>query len=196
MKKIESVQFDYPYTLYDYYIPEEYKNCTLNNFDFGTRKSNLIQSVKNFVEGIGSKRGLYFYGSFGVGKTHLLVALYRVVVSQENDSSPNMVYYTSFERVVREVKISSDEEYLDILFECEWLFLDDISVVNLKKDNSSEILRSVINHRYESKLPTCFTSNLNLEKLEQSGLHPHAISRINSMCEILEIKGRDRRREG
>jgi len=193
MKKVEAVQFDYAHTQYLYYIPEVYHHCTLNNFDF-YKQYKLVPILKNFIEGTAIKRGLYFFGSFGVGKSHLLVSLYRIIVSKEDDSSPDVVYYVSFENAIKELRSREKEysqEYLELLCECGWLFLDDLSVVPIK-DYSAEALRTIINSRYESKLPTCFAANLDPTSLEN--LHPHAGSRIRGMCEIVRIIGRDRRR--
>jgi primosomal protein DnaI len=188
--KTEIAKFDYVHTSYLYYIPEIFHNCTLNNFDFSGQKK-LSATIRNFVEGLSNKKGLFFWGSFGVGKTHLLVALYRVIVSKYEDCSPDEVYYTSFEKVVREIKSrSGEEDFLDILCNTGWLFLDDISAVSIK-DTNAEILRTIINSRYEGGLTTCFSSNLEPSKLE--GLHPHAISRINGMCDVVKVVGKDRR---
>lgn len=187
-QKIEFAKFDYPHTSYLYYIPEIFHNCTLNNFDFSGQKK-LIAIIRNFVEGVSSKKGLFLWGSFGIGKTHLLVALYRVIVSKYEDCSPDEVYYTSFEKAVREIKSrGSEEDFLEVLCNTSWLFLDDISAVSSK--DSAEILRSIINSRYEGGLATCFTSNY---AASESGLHPHAISRINGMSEVVRIVGKDRR---
>ena len=193
MSKVEVVQFDYAHTLYLYYIPEVYHHCTLDNFDFSGQK-RLVSIIKNFLDGT-DKNGLYLHGSFGVGKSHLLVSLYRVIVSREEDSSPATVYYVSFENAIRDLGVKErdyNQEYLEMLCECSWLFLDDLSVLAPLKDRSVEILRTIINTRYENKLPTCFAANLDPASLE--GLHPHAVSRIRGMCEIVKVVGRDRRR--
>jgi len=185
------MSFDLEHTPYLYYIPEIYHHCTLNNFDF-TGQKRLVSILKKFVEGSGKRAGLYFYGGFGVGKSHLLVSLYRIKVSQMDDPSTDVVYYTSFEKLIREAKESS--EVIEMVCETECLFLDDISAIPIR-DQTSEILRFIINSRYESKLVTCFAANLSTKQLEQEGLHPHAVSRVVGMCEVFKIVGSDRRRE-
>ncbi|OGM08115.1 hypothetical protein A2Z67_03750 [Candidatus Woesebacteria bacterium RBG_13_36_22] len=185
-----------PYDNVDLFVPKVFSHCTLNNFDFHGQTC-LTKIVRGFIEG--DVKGIYFYGGFGVGKTHLLVSLYRVIISKFDDSSPFSICYITLEDILKQLNRNMDnkeptEEYLDVFCSAEFLFLDDITAVNLQKDYPMEILRRIINERYERDLRTCFTSNADLDSLEEIGLHPHATSRIGGMCEIVEIVGKDRRR--
>ncbi len=187
---------DYEHTPYLYYIPSKYHHCTLSNFDFKGQKS-LEGILKNFIEANGERKGLYLYGGFGVGKTHLLVSLYRVIVARDED--PAVAYYISFEKVMKELyqRIDAKEStsiYIDELSEVDYLFLDDITAVTLK-DYPLEILRKVINERYENDLVTCLASQASLKQLVELGVAPHAISRIEGMCELVKVIGKDRRRK-
>jgi DNA replication protein DnaC len=71
--------------------------------------------------------------------------------------------------------------------------LDDITASNLQNNWTVEVLRRIINGRYEADLRTCFTSNSGPSGLVKAGVHPHAISRIEEMCDIIKITGKDRR---
>jgi len=187
---------DYEHTPYLYYIPAKYHHCTLGNFDFKGQKK-LEPILKNFIEGTGDRKGLYLHGLFGVGKSHILVSLYRIIVAREED--PSMAYYVSFEKVMKELyqrldAKESTSDYIEVLSEVEYLFLDDITAVTLR-DYSLEILRKIINERYETDLATCLASQASLRKLVELGVAAHAISRIEGMCEVMQITGRDRRRK-
>lgn len=189
--------FEYEHTPYLFYVPEKYHHCTLNSFDFKGQKEKLQSLLKVFIEGTGERKGLYFWGGFGVGKTHLLVSLYRIIVAREED--PAVAYYISFEKVMKELyqRIDTKEstsDYIDELCEVEYLFLDDITAVTLR-DYPLEIIRKIINGRYETNLATCFASQSSLKQLAELGVAPHAISRIEGMCEIAQITGKDRRRK-
>ena len=185
--------FGYGHTLYTFYIPEKFRHCTLDNFDF-TGNHHLIKVINNFVEG--DTNGIYFYGGFGVGKTHLLVSLYRVMVYKEDDSSNSNIFYDSLENVIRELQKKDSEYDLDFLCDVDLMFLDDITApLTLNSSKEMEIFRKIINGRYEREMRTCFTSNASFRELHsECGLHPHAISRLEDMCEHVEVKGRDRRR--
>jgi len=182
---------------YFYYIPIAYQHCMLDNFELLGKYEKKLQ---NFLNETSSKQGLYLFGGFGVGKTHLLVSLYRIIMAKIEDSDSelniNDIFYTSFEKILKELKqIKKEEEcqaYLDYVCNVRWLFLDDISAV-LLKDVSADTLRTIINSRFEQKLPTCFTANVDIVGLVSVGLHSHAISRIQGMCELIHVTGEDRR---
>jgi len=186
-------ELNYRHTPYLFYIPPKYHHCTLNNFDFHGDKS-LIKTIRGFVDG--DVKGIFFYGGFGIGKTHLLVSLYRVMVAKEEDVSD--IFYTSFETVIRELQNRMDakestNDYIDYLCDIDLLFLDDITAANLQNNWTVEVLRKIINGRYEGDLRTCFTSNAGLKELYAAGVHGHAISRIEEMCDIIKLTGKDRR---
>lgn len=192
-------KLQYPHTNYLFYIPKAFHHCTLDDFDWKGQTPDLIKMVKKFIEG--EVRGLYLFGTFGVGKTHLLVALYRVMVAKEDDISD--VYYISFEELLHELQSKLDAresttEYVDFFCEVGTLFIDDITtVLSQNRDFPKEILRKIINQRYDNNLRTCFTSNSDLVQLARDKqLHPHAISRIEGMCEVIMVKGKDRRSRG
>lgn len=188
-------EFIYPHTPYLFYIPSVYHHCRLDNFDFVGQK-HLIKVIKKFLENKDSM-GLFLYGGFGVGKSHLLVSLYRIKIAQEDDASPAVVRFETFENIVKElrriVKEEEKDEYFEELAETDDLFIDDITTLLPKE---TETLRRIINDRYENQKRTSFTSNHSLNTLVQEKyLHGHAISRLEEMCEIIEITGRDRRRK-
>jgi DNA replication protein DnaC len=188
---------NYRHASYLYYIPLTYHHCTLNNFEFLSKYEKRLIS---FIEETSTKNGLYLFGGFGVGKTHILVSLYRIIIAKIEDSDSDLnindVFYSSLERIVKESKIKNDEdwqEFLEHICNVKWLFLDDISAI-LLKDVSADILRTIINSRFEKKLSTCLTANVEIAGLASIGLHSHAISRIHGMCELIHVKGEDRRK--
>ena len=193
-----SFEFNYRHTPYLFYIPAKYHHCTLNNFDFHSDKI-VGKAVRGFIEG--DVKGIFFYGGFGVGKTHLLVSIYRVMVSKEDDISD--IHYTSLEAVMQKLQnlLAAKEnpeketpnDYIDYLVDIDLLFLDDITAANFQDRWTNEVLRKIINGRYENDLRTCFTSNAGPKELMDIGLHGHAVSRIEEMCDIVKIGGKDRR---
>lgn len=184
----------YPHSNYLAYVPDVYHHCRLDNFDFSQNKG-LIKIVQGFITRKVS--GIYFHGTFGTGKTHLAVSLYRIQVAQEDDSSPEIICFSTFEGVLEDMKYAEDpDSIVDFLGKCETLYLDDITVA---KKEDMEILRKIINLRYETRSGESgrlvLTGNLDLKGLLEFGLHPHAISRFTSLCEVVEVKGLDRRRQ-
>jgi len=197
--KNENIDFPaYPSSDYLFRVPRSYHHCTLQSFEFAEPKHAAL--VKHFLDNAeADRRGLFISGFYGVGKTHLLVALYRVILAriggttdclfQTFDSMMHLLYSTGdsvFHKGVR--------DYISLFCDYEWLFLDDITTQPLHLDYQKEVLRQIINGRHESKKITCITANGSLGVLAEAGhVHPHAISRLMEMCVEIEIKGGDRR---
>lgn len=169
------------------YIPIIYCNCLLSNFDF-TGNHHIIKPIKEFIEG--NLSGLYLQGGFGVGKTHIAISLYRILVAKLDESSPSEIFFTTYNQIIEDIKKEKDDEITELLSECGILFLDDISTCQPK---DAEILRKIISGRYEHRGRLVVTSNIRIENLKEVGLHPHAISRLQGMCSVVELKGYDRR---
>jgi DNA replication protein DnaC len=187
----------YLHSNYFQFIPKVFQHCTLDNFVFSAQENidDLISKLENFIEEKGIRKGLYLYGGFGVGKTHLLVSLYRIILAREQDIG--LVHFISCEKIIKDLfaridRKESTNDYIDYMSKFNYLFLDDITAMSLK-DFPLEVIKSIINYRYDNDLPTCFTANASLEGLLDIGVHHHAISRISGMCEVCLIEGIDRR---
>jgi len=180
-------KLNYYHTEFMRYIPKVYHHCTLSNFDL-TGNHHAIKSIKEFIEG--NLSGLYLQGGFGVGKTHIAVSLYRILVAKLDESSPSEIFFTTYNQIIEDIEKEKDDEITELLSECGILFLDDISTCQ-KKD--AEILRKIISGRYEHRGRLVVTSNIRIENLKEIGLHLHAISRLQGMCSVVELKGYDRR---
>jgi len=184
-------QLNYYHTQNLRYIPTVYHGCSLQSFDFAGNR-HLIEIIKKFVEGEIS--GLYLQGGFGVGKTHLAVSLYRILVAKLDDSTTQEIFFTSWNQLIEDIK-SGDDYIVDLLIDCGILFLDDISTCQPK---DSELLRRIISGRYERHGRLVVTSNVRIDSLSLKdgiGLHLHAVSRLHAMCTVVEVKGSDRRRK-
>jgi primosomal protein DnaI len=188
---------NYLHSNYFQFVPKKFQHCALSNFDFTSQENpdDLKKKLIDFIEGTGNKKGLYLHGSYGVGKTHLLVSLYRVILAREQDIG--LVHFISCERIIKDIfaridRKESTNDYIDYMSNFTYLFLDDLTAMSLK-EFPLEVIRQIINYRYENDLSTCFTANAWSKGLYDMGLHPHVISRISDMCEICLIEGTDRR---
>lgn len=186
-------KLEYPHTLYLEYVPPVYRHCRLDNFDFTGQKRTIAKTLTDFIEG--EIPGLYFFGGFGCGKTHLLVSLYRVMVAKEDETSFSVFPFITFDELLRDLKYCKNEtekdETIEMLCNADILFLDDITTCQPK---DVDILRRIINSRYENQGRTCFTANSGTKFLsDEVGLHPHAVSRLDSIFEFVEIVGSDHR---
>lgn len=129
--------------------------------------------------------GLCLHGGFGTGKTHLAVSIARSVPG---------AFVTNTAELLAEIRKAFDGPPTDLFERCltvPLLVLDD---VGQQKDSVWvwEQLYILINRRYESLLPTIFTTNVRPE--EWTFRWGGAVdSRIRGMSTILELKGVDYR---
>ena len=154
------------------------------------------------------ERGLLFIGPCGVGKTHLSVAILNEVLSR-HDSSARFVDEAELLRSLQHSygrdSQSSEEELLRPLRRAELLVWDDLGT-GRPTDWVRETIHTIINYRYTNQRLTIFSSNWNLPEkssVESLSRQPtlsdrigeRLYSRVLEMCEIVEMKGPDFRKE-
>jgi DNA replication protein DnaC len=142
------------------------------------------ETIKAIEQCIEEKKGLFFYGGTGTGKTYTLHALARDKGKVENfvdllvdmrDAMQNGFYKQRLDELTRE----------------DHLFIDDIGAEKVS-DFVIEFLYLVVNKRYENTKRTVFSTNLSLEEFG-SRYGERILSRIAEMCVFHEIAGEDRR---
>lgn len=141
-----------------------------------------------------TRKGIYIHGEAGTGKTHIAWALAK---HAKDDVGIKTLFWNipdllsdlreDFSRNPYD-KNHTDEELMDFR---GILFLDDIGSEKVT-DWVAETLYRIVNHRYEEMLPTIFTSNLPLLELAER-VGDRTVSRITEMCDLVELKGDDRR---
>lgn len=111
--------------------------------------------------------GIYFYGKNGLGKSHLLTALYQEFVKQ----GKAVVYMTTYHMFQRFREVAKTEDYayerrlLKVLYNSDVLFLDDVGG-EVPYDSRAEKLLNVITSR-SRKRPIIYSSNYSPEELEK-----------------------------
>lgn len=142
------------------------------------------------------KKGLYIHGDVGTGKTFMA---YGVAHRAQQKGMIARVYnFSELLRVIRESYGKHYQEYHDNpVYDIQdfdgLLIIDDLGAEKVS-DWSQEMLYGIINRRYEEKLITIITSNLNIADLAER-VGERIVSRIVEMCSIVEIKGEDKRFE-
>lgn len=174
------------------HLPKRFENAKMSDFKFGSELDNAA---------------LFISGSTGVGKTHLLAALAKRQLTigcnsrtKSDDITQEEISYAKFISIVNLLVMfrgtmnnqsSMTEASLFAEYaHAEFLFLDDLGVQK-ESDWVSETVYRIIDYRYANMLPTCITSNLTIAEIEKQNMR--IASRIMGMCEILELKGSDRR---
>lgn len=147
-------------------VPEHILNMTFKDIEFDTARRQAIFESMNFCESYkpGTVTGLYLHGPMGVGKSAIGGAIANELAKRNIEVL--MVYVPEFLGEIKAaIKTGEVEEKLSALKEVPVLILDDIGAESLTAWTRDDVIGTILQKRME-KLPTVFTSNLNLSELE------------------------------
>ncbi len=196
-------------------IPKRYKNCTLGNFEIhkdNDSHKDALAIARRFVKNFPAQEvGLLFIGPCGVGKTHLAIGIIQELIEKKNASC---VFY-DFRDLIREIQNTfapesalTESDVLAPVFRSDVLVLDELGA---KRTTAwvEETVFYIINHRYNHKKTTVFTSNYpdteenedNRDSFYKKGgdtlvdrIGVRLRSRVYEMCKIVEMSGDDYRK--
>jgi DNA replication protein DnaC len=197
-------------------IPKRYANCSFDNFESEHDKSLLhaLKIAKKLVQNYPAQEiGLLFQGPCGVGKTHLAAAIINELISKKKVAC----YFCDFRELIRNIQSSyspesnlNESDLLYPIFKREVLVLDELGA---KRTTAwvEETIFYIINYRYNNKKLTIFTSNYIDNEEEEEDLRDRHFknkddslidrigyrlrSRIYEMCKIVNMNGKDYRKE-
>ncbi|MGN1337309.1 MAG: primosomal protein DnaI [Candidatus Coprovivens sp.] len=142
-------------------------NASLKDVDKDKERIEVLKWIKNFYdtyEKTGRHKGLYLHGNFGCGKTYLISALFNELSKKRISSE--IVY---FPELLRDIK-SDFDSYGDQIYYLEnvdLLLIDDIGAEKVTEWSRDEILGTLLQKRMNNHKTTFFTSNLDINALEQ-----------------------------
>ncbi len=186
-------------------IPRRYSHCSLESYKpMDPSQTEAKLTVAKFIEQYPLVEvGLLFMGTCGVGKTHLAVALLKEVIRKTGDRG---LFY-DFRDLLREIQGSwntvsqtSELEVLRPVLDAKILVLDELGA-NKPSVWVKDTIAHIINHRYNEKQLTVFTSNY-LDSPSKPGeetltdrIEARLRSRLYEMCRVVQIDGDDFRKE-
>ncbi|WP_035268243.1 ATP-binding protein [Desulfitibacter alkalitolerans] len=155
------------------------------------RANKALLAAKGFVNEIKAKKfkkGLFFCGPVGSGKTFLASAIARELILNNHDVL--FVVVPDFLDALRFTFDKNDEGFrekdlMDVVWNIPILILDDLGAHNYTQWTLNKIY-SLLNYRLNHKLPTVITSNLSLNELENL-LGDRTCSRIIALCNIFRL---------
>ncbi|MEW6621527.1 MAG: ATP-binding protein [Bacillota bacterium] len=155
------------------------------------RATKALSAAVSFVQDLNNnnyKKGLYFFGPVGSGKTFLAAAIVNELLKFNHDVLFVVVpdyldalrfSYEKNEDIITEKKIT------DLAYNAPILILDDLGAHNYTQWTANKIY-SLLNYRLNNNMPTVITSNLSLSELEQY-LGARSCSRIIGLCSIYRL---------
>jgi len=202
-------------------IPKRYSDRTFINFEcHNDSHHHALKISKKFVKNYPVQDiGLLFQGPCGVGKTHLAVAIINELILKKNVDC----YFCDFRELIRKIQSTfnsdssvSESDILTPIFQKDVLVMDELGA---KRTSAwvEETVFYIINHRYNNKKLTIFTSNyIDREEEEEDTrdsffkktdftkqkddslidrIGVRLRSRIYEMCKIVNISGDDYRKK-
>ena len=127
-----------------------------------------IKWIKEFINNYETDKnlkGLYLHGNFGCGKSYLLSAMLNELA--KNGYKSVIIFFPEFLRSLKESFDTDFEKKMYTVIHTPLLLIDDIGAENVTAWGRDEILSTILQYRMDNNLPTFFTSNLNIEELEE-----------------------------
>ncbi len=187
-------------------IGEELRNASMKDIDIkDPSRYPTIKWIQNFIKNYKKnpyQKGLYLHGNFGAGKSYLIVAMFSELARQNIKSA--IVFWPEF---LKDLKASFGHDFkekYETVKKAPLLLIDDIGAEATTEWGRDEIFCPLIQYRMDEKLPTFFTSNLDLKLLEEhfslskNGINElkakRIISRIIQLTDQIEMISDNRRK--
>ncbi|KLD59454.1 MAG: primosomal protein DnaI, partial [Lactiplantibacillus plantarum] len=149
-------------------------------------------------------RGLYLYGSFGVGKTYLLGGMANALAAKGFNTT--LIHFPSFAvEMKRSISNNTSADKVDAIKRAPILMIDDIGADASSTWIRDDVLGVILEYRMQEELPTCFSSNFSMQELQDGYLTlsqkgdeepvkaQRIMQRVRYLASEIEMVGRNRR---
>lgn len=190
-------------------IQKNVLGATFDTIDMDNHRLEVISEAIDYCDSFANgvpRRGLYLYGSFGVGKSHIAAAMANQLSGFGFDVLMVYVpeYFKAIYRTFNEER--NYEELVDAAKQATVLILDDIGAEPLNQWIRDQVLGPILQYRMAEELPTIYTSNLTMDELtDHLATTPKGgtekikalriMERIRHCVKPLHVKGKNRRLE-
>lgn len=187
-------------------FPDDLIDISLSSIDYKNESLEYLEVVDKFDAFVEhpSGPGFYIHGDVGVGKTFLTAAITNELAKKGKKIA--YVHVPTFASTLR--NLISERKSLDgILYNLknvDILVMDDIGAESVTNWFRDEILLSILNYRMDANKSCFYTSNLNLEELENHYMYNNKreynkleavrlLERIKMTSRPISLSGENRR---
>ncbi|MBE9389512.1 primosomal protein DnaI [Vagococcus salmoninarum] len=155
-------------------MPKDIREASMDSFQITAERKEALQEAFNFVKNYKADpkhfhQGLYFQGSFGVGKTYLLGALAQELA--EDGFRTTLMHFPTFAVEMKQsIGQNTTGEKLEAVKKAPILMLDDIGADSMSSWIRDDVLGVILQYRMQEQLPTFFSSNFSMAQLEREHL--------------------------
>lgn len=181
---------------------KELDKASMKDLDINDKsRVKVIKWITKFIntyDNTKKNKGLYLHGSFGSGKTYIISAVFNELKKKNYRSE--IVYFSS---LLRDLKGNFDEldSTITYLENIDLLLIDDIGAEKVTEWSRDEILGTILQNRMNNYKTTFFTSNYNIDELENhlasdgnKVASARVIERIKVLTDDIELNGENRRK--
>ncbi|HEL1640474.1 TPA: primosomal protein DnaI [Streptococcus suis] len=186
-------------------LPASLKNVTIADLDRqDENRVGIMLAISDFVKRVGQdNKGIYLYGTFGIGKSYLMAYLANLL-SKTHLLSTTMLHYPTFVVDIKNaIKDGSVKERIDEVKTAQVLVLDDIGAEQHSSWIRDDVLQVILQYRMQENLPTFFTSNFSFADLErhfsagksgdETWQAKRVMERIRFLAQEMHLQGVNRR---
>lgn len=176
-----------------YRVPDRYRDATVDVPELADWAAHLIDAAAQAqVPSIVRGPSLLISGPVGTGKTHAAYAALRhLALSGAYCRWQAVTCADLYGRLRPRHGVDSEAEFSAVTH-ARVLLLDDLGQAK-QSEWTEDVNYRLINHRYERRLPTLFTTNLGPRDL-LAALGERVVSRLAEMTTRVVLEGPDRRR--
>ena len=190
-------------------MPKNIETADLTAYDQDGDRAAALMSALDFIDAYTQApkrfhRGLYLYGSFGVGKPFLLGAMANALAAKGYQTT--LIHFPSFAvEMKRSISNNTSGDKVDAIKRAPILMIDDIGADASSTWIRDDVLGVILEYRMQEELPTCFSSNFSMQELQDGYLTisqkgdeepikaQRIMQRVRYLSTEIEMIGRNRR---
>lgn len=187
-------------------LPEKLRQVSLDKIFVTDERKDVLAKIQTFLTNYKTdphQRGLYLAGDFGVGKTYILAGVANYVAKM--GKKVVFLHVPSFiASLSSHFEDNSLQKEIKRVEDCDLLILDDIGAESLSQWSRDDVLGVILQSRMDNTLPTFFSSNFDLEKLEahfaetKNAIDPvkaaRLMQRVRFLAQEVIVSGPNRRK--